>query len=75
MESAVSTGFSGTAGTAGDGFAEGDLSCVALARRDGGLPGPTPFEERREFVEAFRRRVGVPGPDSRPREGLGEGNL
>lgn len=75
MELAVSIGFSGTAGTIGDGFELGDRSCVELARREGGRPGPTPFEERREFVEAFRSKVGVPGPDSRPREGLGEGNL
>lgn len=38
--------------------------------RDTGRGGATPLAECSEFMDAFRRRAGVPARDSRPFEGL-----
>ena len=75
MELAVGRGFSGRGGVVkGDPFAVGDMICAELARRVGVAPDPAPFDERSEFIEAFRRRVGVADLESRPLEGLREGS-
>ena len=77
IELAVGRGFSGIGGVVSnvDIFAVGDPINPELARRTGVWLGPTPFDERKEFIEAFRRRVGVLEPGSRAWEGLREGGL
>lgn len=44
----------------------GDMRFAALERRDRGRLGVTPLFECNEFVEALRRRVGVPDRDGGP---------
>jgi hypothetical protein len=46
------------------------MTCATLERLEV-EPGPIPLEERSEFMEAFRRRVGVPKEGSW--DGLREG--
>lgn len=50
-----------------------ESSWPELERRNDGWEGPTPLAECREFMEAFRWRLGVAEPDRCLSDGLREG--
>jgi hypothetical protein len=71
MEVAVGRGFSSTGVDDKEGLPwVGDIRCATLERLEAVVPCPIPLDERNEFMEAFRKRVGVPKEWSRPWDGL-----